>query len=244
MTTENNETGAAENNETESRLLKAVQSIAIKPHDARTMVEKYFAQIGGDGGKGGKGGKPDASRQAHQEAVAKMIVRRYCRLAASSGGATALAGVIPGLGTAVTMIGGGLTDTAVCMKLQVDMCICLAAAFGWDLDSEDTNHLCYLIAAGCTLEKAGVETTTRIASKAGVNMLRQYLKGAALRAVKEFFKKLGIIFTRKALEKAIPFGIGVVIGSSANYALTKYVGAQAIKFFILERDLREEIASP
>ena len=41
------------------------------------------------------------------------------------------------------------------------------------------------------------------------------------------FKKLGITFTRKALEKAIPFGIGVVISGGANYAITQFVGNQA-----------------
>lgn len=224
-----------ENDEIGSRLLKAVEAIAIKPSSARSMVEKYLEQSQSD--------NPNASKQAHQEAVAKMVVKRYCRLAATSGGATALAGVIPGLGTAVTMLGGGLADAAVCMKLQVDMCMCLAATFGWDLDREDARHLCFLIAAGGALEKAGVEAATRVASKAGVNMLRQYLKGAALQAIKELFKKLGIIFTRKALEKALPFGIGVVIGSGANYALTKYVGAEAIAWFVLDRDSRDGSAS-
>ena len=36
-------------------------------------------------------------------------------------------------------------------------------------------------------------------------MTQQYLKGATLIAVKEIFKKVGITFTRKAVEKAIPF---------------------------------------
>lgn len=220
-----------ESDETGSRLLKAVEAIAIKPADARAMVARYREQSHEK--------NPDATKQAHQQAIAEMVVKRYCRLAATSGGATALAGVIPGLGTAVTMLGGGLTDAAVCMKLQVDMCMCLAAAFEWDLDREDARHLCFLIAAGGALEKAGVEATTRVASKAGVNMLRQYLKGATLQAIKELFKKLGIVFTRKAMEKALPFGIGVVIGSGANYALTKYVGAEAIAWFVLDRDSRE-----
>lgn len=67
-------------------------------------------------------------------------------------------------------------------------------------------------------------------------MLRQYLKGAAHTALKALFKKIGIIFTRKALEKALPFGVGVVIGSSANYALTKYVGNAAKRWFLIDRD--------
>ena len=62
-------------------------------------------------------------------------------------------------------------------------------------------------------------------------MTQQYLKGATLQAVKEIFKKVGITFTRKAAEKAIPFGVGVVIGFSANKGLTWYVGSKAKDFF-------------
>lgn len=53
------------------------------------------------------------------------------------------------------------------------------------------------------------------------------LKGATLQAVKEIFKQVGITFTKKSLERAIPFGIGVVIGVAANKALTLYVGHKA-----------------
>ncbi|EHZ7344711.1 TPA: hypothetical protein ACGUW9_004234 [Vibrio vulnificus] len=49
--------------------------------------------------------------------------------------------------------------------------------------------------------------------------------------MKEIFKRLGITFTRKALEKAIPFGIGVVVGFSANKGITWYVGSKAKDFF-------------
>ncbi len=74
-------------------------------------------------------------------------------------------------------------------------------------------------------------------------MLRQYLKGATLQAMKELFKKLGIVFTCKALEKALPFGIEVNIGSGANYALTKYVGTETTAWFVLDRDSRERPVS-
>jgi hypothetical protein len=71
-----------------------------------------------------------------------------------------------------------------------------------------------------------------IGSKAFVKMAKQYLKGATLQAIKEIFKKIGINFTRKALEISLPFGIGVFIGFTANKALTIYVGNKAKDFFI------------
>ncbi len=220
-------------NESGSRLLKAVETIAIHPRDAKALVANYRRKS--------HEANPRATEAEHQERIADSIISRYSKIAATSGGATALAGVVPGVGTAVALLGGGLADAAVSIKLQVDMAMCLAETFDWDLDTEDARHLAFLIAAGGTLEKAGAEAATRIASKAGVSMLRQYLKGAALQAVKELFKRLGIIFTRKALEKAIPFGIGVVIGVSANYALTKYVGKTAKRWFMIDRDEGEAV---
>jgi len=62
-------------------------------------------------------------------------------------------------------------------------------------------------------------------------MAQQYLKNATLKTLKEVFKKVGITFARKSLEKAIPFGVGVVIGFSANKGLTWYVGSKAKYFF-------------
>ena len=42
-------------------------------------------------------------------------------------------------------------------------------------------------------------------------------------------KRVGIAFTRKAVEKAVLFGVGAVIGSTVNAGITTYVGHQARK---------------
>ena len=69
-------------------------------------------------------------------------------------------------------------------------------------------------------------------------MLRQYLKGTALQAVKQAFRRAGVTFTRKAVEKAIPFGVGAGIGGATNYWLTRYVGRQAKQWFIIDQEYR------
>jgi len=226
---------ANEDKDDDSKLLRFIQRWAISPEDAKEIAQKYRRQS--------EAKHPKDSHERHQERVADKIIARYAKLSAMSGGATALTGVVPGLGTALAALGGGMADTAVCMKLQVDMACCLAEAFDYDLNKQDARDLAFLIAAGGALEKAGEQMGVKIASKAGVRLLREYLKGAALQAVKEFFKRIGIIFTRKALEKALPFGIGVVIGGTANYALTRYVGTQAKEWFVLDREMPESESS-
>lgn len=203
------------------RLLSAVQAIAISPEDAEKLVrgfEKKERRSGTDSSQ-----IPDA--------VADRIIARYAKLAAGVGGASGLAGIIPGVGTAAAALGGTAADMAASVKLQVDMVMCLTCAYGHDIHSEEARHLAFLLSAGSALEHAGERFAVDLASKAGVKLLRQYLKGAVLQTLKELFKKLGLAFTRKALEKALPFGIGVVLGGTFNYAMTSYVGATAKSWF-------------
>lgn len=216
--------------DTPSNLLKAVEAIAITPEDAKKIVNGY---------KNAALKKNAALSETEvQQIVAKKIVDRYSSYSALSGGVTSLSSFIPGIGTAVTMTGGALADVTYCMKIQVDMCMCLAETFGWDLGNEDAKQLSLLIASAGALEKTGSEVAVRVASKAGVKMLKMYLKGAALVTIKAMFKKIGINFTRKALEKALPFGVGIAISSTANYGMTKYVGHVATKWLTIEQETR------
>ena len=213
--------------ESPSRLLSMVRAIAISPADAADIASKYGHQARRD--------HPKESEADRQDRVAKKIVKRYAALSATVGGASGLAGVVPGIGTAIA-IGGAVADAAISIKFQVDMVMCLAATYGYDLNSADAQNLAMLIAISGSLEKAGVAAGGQFATKAGVRLLRTYLRGAVLQLLKELFKKFGIIFTRKALEKAIPFGIGVALGAGLNYGLTLYVGNQAIQLFRLDRE--------
>jgi len=222
-----------DNEDQPSRLLNFLQAMAISPEEAKRLVDNYRRKVSSR--------YPEESEEEHERRVAgevaDRLIRRFARMAAFSGGATALAGVVPGLGTAVAALGGAAADLGVSMKLQADMCMCLAEAYGWDLTDVDTRHLSFLIATGSALEHTGVPAAAGVATRAGVRMLRQYLKGAALQTLKVLFRKLGIVFTRKALERAAPFGIGVALGATANHAMTRYVGMQAKQWFVLDLEM-------
>lgn len=215
-----------EKEDNDSSLMKIVQAIAISPEDARMVVKQYENQLRAD--------RPNLSDTQIRDLVLDKIVDRYSKLAATSGGATALAGVIPGIGTAVAMVGGGVADVSACIKFQVDMSMCLAVAMNKSLNNEDAKHLSFLIALYGSLEQAATAGTTRIASKAGVKLLEQHLKGTALAVIKQLFAKVGIVFARSAAAKAIPFGVGVAVGATANYALTRYIGKSAIGFLRIQ----------
>lgn len=207
-------------------IMKLVESIAIAPQDAREMVRQYERQA--------REAHPSAIDETIRKLVTDKIIHRYSKMAAASGGATSLAGVFPGIGTAISMVGGGIADVSLCMKLQIDMTMCLAIAINNELTNEDAKHMSFVVALAGSLEKMASEAAKKTTSKAAVRVVSEYLKGATLQTIKQLFKQIGIKFTQRAAIKAIPFGVGVVIGATANYYLTLYVGKVARDVFLIE----------
>ena len=163
--------------------------------------------------------------------VAKKIISNYSYLTAFIGGASALTGVIPGLGTVIASFGGATADAALTMKYQIEMTMALATVYGYDIEVEEQKRICLIVAGLGAINEGAKKGGAQVGAKAFVKMTQRYLRGATLQAVKEIFKRVGITFTRKAAEKAIPFGVGVIIGFSANKGLTWYVGNRAKAFF-------------
>jgi hypothetical protein len=209
------------------RLLELVQSAVIEPSRAQDIVQKHRESV--------RASSRTTPGEVEARTVAKRIIDRYSKYAAMTGGASALTGVVPGIGTIIAATGGALADAATCMKLQVDMTMCIAGAFDYDLHDEDTRRLCYLIAAGGALEKFGGDPGFRVASRTGVRKLHDYLEqDTPQETVRDFYVKLGVMFATKTLEKSLPFGFGVVFGGSFNYSLTGYVGKQAIEWCAID----------
>lgn len=215
-----------------SRLMKAVEAIAISPDEARQIAERYEEQA--------RSSSTKCSDREIIDLVTKKIINRYKKLAAAIGGATSLSSVIPGIGTAVAMVGGGLADVTASMKIQIDMTMCLCMAINKEMTNEDAKHLSFVIALSGSIESLGKKTLTRAATKAAVNVVKNTIKGATLETIKQLFKIIGIRFTQKALLKSLPFGVGVAVSSGVNYTLTACVGKIARDVLWNEYAIREK----
>ena len=214
-------------------LEKAVRKIARSPSDSRKLARRRVSEA--------RAKNPRASDAEVKSKAAKTIVRGHTARSAVAGGATGTLGAIPGVGTAVALTAGAATDIALYMKANVDMCCALVFVFHPNMPDDEAFSLAMMLAAYGSLEKRGVGVLgkhgTKLASDAGVRILRQQLRGGTLIAVKQVFKRVGIVFTRKAVEKAIPFGVGAVIGAGANAGMTTYVGRNARKWLELDAKL-------
>ncbi|RXK11954.1 hypothetical protein CP965_12310 [Halarcobacter mediterraneus] len=209
--------------EDKPRFLKATESILAEPENLKKQATQTLDKY--------RKSHPDISEDEVKLMVSKKIISKYSYYAAFSGGTTALSGIIPGIGTAVAIGGGASADAIACIKFQIEMTMEIATVYEHDILKEEEKNLCFIIAGLGSINYMGKEGSKKVASKAFIRLVKEHLKGTTLQIIKEIFKKLGITFTRKALEKAIPFGIGVIIGFSVNKLITKFVGNRAIDFF-------------
>jgi len=205
-------------------LLKAIDLVLARPENIKKETDSILTKYR-------KRYKGDRDDEDIKELVANKVIQNYSYMSAFSGGATALAGVVPGLGTVVAIGGGATADVALCMKFQIEMTMALAHIYDHDILEEEEKRLCFLIAGLGAMNQATQKGAKEVGSKAFTKVVQQYLKGSTLVAVKEVFKKVGITFTRKSLEKAIPFGVGVIVGFTVNKTLAWYVGVRARDFF-------------
>jgi hypothetical protein len=221
-------------------LLKAVEIILANPDDIKKQIHDMENQY--DERYGNKN-----SKEKIRDLMCEHIIDNYSYYTAFAGGVAGLVGVVPGLGTVVAGLGGGAADAALSMKWQIEMVMAIATIYGRDIMVEDEKLLCFMVAGLGTINEFGKQGAKAMGSKAFCNMIKQYLKGSVLLAVKQVFKKLGIVFTKKAVVKFAPFGIGVIIGASANKVLTKYVGSKAKDFYsphsmCADEDIEDELA--
>ncbi len=222
--TSNTEGSGGEAPKDKITLLKAIELILAKPENIKQEADQILSKFM-------KRFEDELDEEDIRDLVANKVIQNYSYMSAFSGGATALTGVIPGIGTVISAAGGATADVALCMKFQIEMTMALAHIYDHNILDEEEKRLCYIIAGLGAANQATQRGAKSVGSKAFTKMVQEYLKGSTLVAVKEIFKKVGITFTRKGLEKAIPFGIGIVIGFSVNKTLSWFVGVRARDYF-------------
>ncbi|WP_411543551.1 hypothetical protein ACLAI4_26995 (plasmid) [Klebsiella pneumoniae] len=124
--------------EEKSTFLKAVELVVADPKkikdEAKSLMEKYKTQ------------NPNKSDKEIRDKVVEKIISNYSYYSAFSGGATALSSIVPGLGTAIAMVGGGSADAVITIKFQIEMTMALATVYGHNILNEESKRLCFMIA--------------------------------------------------------------------------------------------------
>ena len=131
-------------------LLKAIELVLADPktirEEALSLKRKYEDRY-----------KEDRTQEEIEEYAADKIISNYSYYTAFIGGATALTGVIPGLGTAISTFGGATADAALSMKYQIEMKMALATIYGHDITNAEAQRICLIVAGLGTINEAAKE---------------------------------------------------------------------------------------
>lgn len=202
-------------------LLKAVERIVDAPAKIHERVEKTVGSI--------RASLPDDATEAQvRSSVERDLISHYSNRTAIAGGASALPGLVPGLGSLTAVLGGGLLDMTFCLKYEVEMVLALAASRGYDIEDKRERQLAYLLAAAHTYEASGGRNPLPDLVKTEIDAVWHYTPRQLGKLVAALFVKLALMFAGKGLTRAIPF-IGVVVSSAANKTLTSRVGKSVVK---------------
>jgi hypothetical protein len=178
----------------------------------------------------------EVERLRHPDAtprdIARNLVYRRSRLSALGGAVSSIPGVFPGVGTA-TEIGAGLADTVALVYSQVALVLAVAAAFDHDLSahderSADVRVVLALDAGVARFGKRGPELADGEVLDPNDRALSEHLsRGVGALVVQRTARRR----VRTLLGREIPFGVGVLIGGSANFSVMHHTGRTALRYY-------------
>jgi hypothetical protein len=164
------------------------------------------------------------------EHLSERIISHYSNRSALAGAVSSLPGMIPGVGTLAVALGTTLLEMAAVLKLEVEMCMALAHAHGFDIRSRTERQLSLLLGAVHTHEvEAGRNILVDIGVVSGTalwNYTPRELHKLALRAFSALAIGWASTYVTKGILHAIPL-LGIGIGAGVNKTLTTRVGRNA-----------------
>lgn len=200
-------------------LINAVERMLEQPEKIDGLVRRYRDETGGELAR-----------------VAQRIISHYSNQSALAGGIGGLTGLIPGVGTVIAIAGTTLAEMAYVLKLEVEMCLGLACAYGHDIRDPRERQLALLLAAVHTREVAtgrdALIDLGDIALTAAVNYTPREIEKLTLKIL----GFSGVIYALRSLPRAAAHAlpiIGIGINAGFNKVLTARVGKRATAWYAL-----------
>lgn len=183
---------------------------------------------------------PSCNRQELAEKYAAKLTKMYT----STGVASALPSVIPGMGTAAQIAIEGATvsaDLTLMLRWGGSMCYGIGLIYGKDMEKDYNLDLIRILGLWSGVIISAKEASKRVGTKVVAAQFNRHVTGQMLSKVN---KKVGVtIFTKYgakrggiALGRLIPFGVGAAVGGTFNYRTMKSFSKSAIKHYENEYD--------
>ncbi|MBI3725311.1 EcsC family protein [bacterium] len=164
-----------------------------------------------------------AKHPADLDAAAGEAIAHYAWSAALSGGATALPGIVPGLGSLLAVTGGTLVDMGLLLKFEVELSLVLSTLHGFDIAREEERQLAFLLASVGTYDARTGWSYLGDVARAEVVAIWNYAPRELSKMLVTVMAKLALVLISRSFVRALPL-VGIGVGASMNKVLTERVG--------------------
>ncbi|MBR4984822.1 MAG: hypothetical protein IKY83_03650 [Proteobacteria bacterium] len=154
--------------------------------------------------------------------TAQFIVMHYSNLCAAGGGASALTGLIPGLGTILSVFGAGAADAFLALKFELEMSLALAHLAGYDISDPRERKIAFLMACKGLEDAYNADKEPNIKSVIDL-AVGEYSTRELSKTLTKAFARAIMFFAAKKWTRFFPI-VGIAIGASINQVLTAKLG--------------------
>ena len=213
--------------------LRVVDELSVRLAGATETAIDEIVRLRGDAIKAAVETRSAASPRclaARPRASGSYSGAAACRRSPSA--VSSLPGAFPGVGTA-TEIGAGLADTVALVYAQVAMIMAVAAAFDHDLRrttrARPTSEWCWRSTPASRVSASAVhELASGKVLDPNDRALSEHLsRGVGALVVQRTARRR----VRTLVGREIPFGVGVLISSSANFTVMHHTGRTALRYY-------------
>jgi len=114
--------------------------------------------------------KMEFPKTRHVDIVQKLV-RKKCRQAATIGAVTSGTGLVPGVGTAVAVMLGGMADMAATLRLQSELVLEIASVYGYSMADDEKYKLIFLVTGIASDHSVKANISINFAGKSIVKVL-------------------------------------------------------------------------
>ena len=170
------------------------------------------------------------AKHGDRDKNADWLISRKTTLNTTCGAISGAVGFIPVLGTIGALIATGMTEFAIVLKMEIELCVEMAHNYGHDI--KDPQRMYELLAIiGRKRDVKSVKGAKSVATSKTLNSaINRYARIGIIKALTRTAEIIELRMGLRAAVKTVPV-IGVVLGGTINYVMTQNTGKLAKEFY-------------
>ncbi len=165
--------------------------------------------------------------------TANLVIMHYSNLCALGGGASAIPGIIPGLGLVYSLIGSSAIDAFLALKFELEMSLALAHTAGFDISDPRERKLAFILACAALEDAYDADKNPKLSNVIDIAMNEYSTRELSKTLIKAIARVL-VLINAKKLTRFFPV-IGMGIEASVNKIMSTRLGNECWKAYKLRK---------